>query len=132
MKQWPEWPVCRLSELGPGGARGFEVGGGTWPFRGFVLYRGDCLRAFANICPHLSHPLDMQPDQFFAPDGETLRCSSHGAMFDPQNGFCVLGPCAGQSLLALDCRLDGDQVWVRAPETLQEGIAEIRGRAGTN
>jgi nitrite reductase/ring-hydroxylating ferredoxin subunit len=130
MKDWPEWQVCRRSQLGDPGARGFEVGGGTWPFRGFVLQKAGALRAFANICPHLSHPLDMLPDEFFAQDSELLKCMSHGALFDPESGLCLVGPCAGESLLELQCRTDGDAVWVSAPETLQEGIALVRSESG--
>jgi nitrite reductase/ring-hydroxylating ferredoxin subunit len=123
--------VGRWSTLADPGARSFELGTGTWPFRGFLVRRRGELRAFANICPHLSHPLDMLPEEFFAPDAELLRCMSHGALFDPDSGLCVVGPCAGQSLLRLQSRLDGDEIWVRAPETLQDGIEVIR-RGGDN
>ena len=132
MTDWPEWPVCRVSELSDPGGKSFEVGGGTWPFRGFVIRLHGEIRAFANICPHLSHPLDMLPDEFFAQDGETLRCMSHGALFDAQTGACSLGPCVGESLLKLEHRLDDDQILVKAPKTLQEGIALIRGEADTS
>ncbi len=131
MNHWPEWPVGELAQLGDPGARSFEVGGGTWPFRGFVVRRNGELRAFANICPHLSHPLDMLPDEFFAEDGQVLRCMSHGALFDPDSGLCLVGPCAGQSLLTLECRVETGQIRVRAPMTLQEGIVLIRAAAGT-
>lgn len=131
MTDWPRWQVCQLSQLGDPGARGFEVGGGTWPFRGFVMQQSGELKAYANICPHLSHPLDMLPDEFFAEDGKVLRCMSHGALFDPDSGLCLAGPCVGESLLTLECGSDGDQVWVRAPETLQEGIERVREGAGT-
>lgn len=130
MTDWNEWHACDRSQLGDPGARSFEVGGGTWPFRGFVTQQAGELRAYANICPHLSHPLDMFPDEFFAEEGKLLRCMSHGALFDPESGLCLVGPCAGQSLLALDCRVQGDQIWVRAPETLQEGIALLRAAGG--
>jgi nitrite reductase/ring-hydroxylating ferredoxin subunit len=132
MTAWQEWPVCLQSQLADPGARSFEVGEGTWPFRGFVLQQRGEIRAFANICPHLSHPLDMLPDEFFAQDGESLRCMSHGALFDSQSGLCTLGPCAGEALLRLEHRVDGDQIWVCAPETLQEGIALVRGGSGTS
>jgi nitrite reductase/ring-hydroxylating ferredoxin subunit len=130
MTDWPEWPVGELAKIDDPGARGFEVGGGTWPFRGFVVRRNGELRAFANICPHLSYPLDMLPDEFFAQEGRVLRCMSHGALFDPESGFCIVGPCAGQSLLQLECRVDEGQIRVRAPATLQEGIELIRSAGG--
>lgn len=130
MSEWGEWPVAEVAQLDDPGARSFEVGDGTWPFRGFVVRRNGELRAFANICPHLSHPLDMLPDAFFVEEGRVLRCMSHGARFDPDSGYCIVGPCAGQSLLQLECRVEDDRVWVRAPETLQEGIALVRAAGG--
>ena len=126
MSEWPEWSVCDVAQVDDPGARSFEVGGGTWPFRGFVVRRNGEVRAFANICPHLSHPLDMLPDEFFSRDGRVLRCMSHGALFDPESGYCIVGPCAGDSLLQLECRVEDGRVCVRAPDNLQEGIASIR------
>ena len=130
MNDWSEWRVCQLGQLDDPGARSFEVGGGTWPFRGFVVLRNGELRAYANICPHLSHPLDMLPDQFFAQEGRVLRCMSHGALFDPDSGLCIVGPCVGKSLLQLKCRVAEGQVYARAPATLQEGIELIRSGGG--
>ena len=132
MNDWPEWPVCRRSELGDPGGRSFEVGGGTWPFRGFVIQLKGELRAFANICPHLSHPLDMLPDEFLVDEGELIRCASHGALFDADSGECVFGPCVGQSLLALDAEVDADgRVIVRAPASLRDAGEIIGGSFGT-
>jgi len=124
---WPEWWVANWSALPTPGATSFEVGEGDWPFRGFVLRWQDRLYAYANICPHRSHPLDMPVDEFFAADGKLLRCGSHGALFAPDSGECLLGPCAGRRLLALSCRIDGDDVLVTAPGDLQTAI-ELVGR----
>ena len=120
MKDWPEWPVARLSDLDDPGARGFLVGDGDWPFRGFVVRAGAELRAYANVCPHARHALDFPQDRFFTPDGELLRCASHGALFDPLSGACVLGPCAGRGLIPLDLRLVDQEIRVRAPASLEQ------------
>jgi nitrite reductase/ring-hydroxylating ferredoxin subunit len=116
---WPEWPVCRLEDLGDPGAKGFYVGDGDWPFRGFVVRSSAEIRAYANICPHRRHPLDLMEDQFLMDDGQLIRCASHGALFEWATGLCVVGPCVGKHLMRLDVRIDKEnQVIVTAPASL--------------
>lgn len=118
MSGWREHAVARLDAIGDPGAVGFEIGGGDWPFRGVVVRRGGLLRAYANVCPHRGHPLDALPGRFFETGAALLRCGSHGALFDPDTGLCLVGPCAGQRLAALDCRVVDGEVRVRAPDAL--------------
>ena len=89
--------VCRLSEL-EGGARGFTLGSGDWPLRGFVVRVGATVRGYLNRCPHAGHPLDLLPQRFLTADGSLILCSSHGALFEKATGLCVAGPCAGRAL----------------------------------
>lgn len=120
MTDWPEWPVARLTDLPDPGARGFLVGDGEWPFRGFVVHKDGEFSAYANVCPHARHPLDFPADRFLTPDGELLRCASHGALFEPLTGKCVLGPCVGRYLLRLEVRVHEDRLWVRAPASQED------------
>ena len=90
--------VCRLTELGAQGARAFTIGAGDWPLRGFVVRTGDGVRGYVNRCPHAGHPLNLLPERFLTADGALILCSSHGALFEKGNGYCVAGPCAGRSL----------------------------------
>jgi nitrite reductase/ring-hydroxylating ferredoxin subunit len=90
--------VCRLSDIEDPGARGFVMGTGDWPLRGFVVRAGDAVRGYVNHCPHAGHPLNLRPHKFLTPDGALILCSSHGALFEKQTGYCVAGPCAGHSL----------------------------------
>jgi len=90
--------ICRLDDLEESGARGFSLGGGDWPLRGFVVRIKDQVRGFINSCPHARHPLNFKPHQFLTMDGTLILCSSHGALFEKLTGYCVVGPCAGQSL----------------------------------
>lgn len=114
---WLEHATLHLDELPDPGAREFLVGAGDWPFRGLLVRRGDEVRAFANVCPHKGHPLNLADDDFFTADGELLRCASHGALFAPDSGLCVLGPCAGRNLRQLDSRISDGRIWVRAPQS---------------
>jgi nitrite reductase/ring-hydroxylating ferredoxin subunit len=125
MSDWPEWPVCAESAVPDGGALEFEVGGGDWPFRGFLVRHAGALRAFANVCPHKRYPLNMVEHAFRVPGEALVRCAQHGALFDPDSGQCLAGPCAGRSLLRLEFRVAGGEVLVRAPATLSEGLAAL-------
>jgi nitrite reductase/ring-hydroxylating ferredoxin subunit len=98
--------VCRLGDIGPHGARAFTIGSGEWPLRGFIVRVGDGVCGYVNRCPHAGHPLNLLPERFLTPDGALILCSSHGAVFEKATGYCVAGPCAGDSLtpIALEVR----------------------------
>ena len=107
--------VARLADLADPGAREFFVGEGDWPFRGFLVQVDGHLRAYANVCPHKQHPLNLDDDEFLVPGAKLLRCASHQALFEPESGLCVFGPCAGRSLTALECWVEAGEVLVRIP-----------------
>jgi nitrite reductase/ring-hydroxylating ferredoxin subunit len=90
--------LCPLAELEETGSRGFAVGEGDWPLRGFIVKTPQGVAAFVNYCPHAGHPLNFRPHRFLTPDGGLILCGSHGALFARDTGLCILGPCAGQSL----------------------------------
>ena len=98
--------VCRLTEVETHGVRAFTIGAGDWPLRGFVVRVGEAVRAYVNRCPHAGHPLNLLPGRFLTPDGTLILCSSHGALFEKDSGYCVAGPCAGRALtkVALEVR----------------------------
>lgn len=90
--------LCRVEEIPEGGARGFCFGSGPDFTAVVVVRRAGALYAYVNSCPHLGTPLDFLPDRFFDRDGRHLLCSTHGARFRVEDGYCVEGPCAGKSL----------------------------------
>ncbi len=55
------------------------------------------LRRFRNRCPHLGIPLDWGDGRCLTDDG-LLICSMHAALFDPESGDCLAGPCVGKRL----------------------------------
>jgi nitrite reductase/ring-hydroxylating ferredoxin subunit len=93
--------ICPLHDLADPGAKGFTMGEGEWPLRGFVVRRGDSVHAYVNHCPHAGFPLNWQPDHFLVPGAPLILCVMHGALFEMQTGQCVAGPCAGNSLQSL-------------------------------
>lgn len=111
--------ICRLADVEDPGARGFTIGTGTWPLRGFVVRIGGQAWGYVNRCPHAGHPLNLAPNRFLTRAGELIVCSSHGALFDRRTGSCIAGPCAGQSLESVPVRIEAGFVLVDDAVDLQ-------------
>ena len=111
--------VAELGAIPEPGALEFRVGDGDWPFRGFVVRWQGEVYAYTNSCAHVGHPLNLRPDGFFNADNSLLICGSHGALFEPDTGLCVGGPCAGARLQALKCRVEAGKVLVFSPASMR-------------
>jgi ketohexokinase len=97
-----ELAVCRLEELADPGSRGFQLAlPGGEELAGFVVRRGPQVHGYHNRCPHTGAPLEWRPHQFLDADGRFIQCALHGALFTPEDGRCVVGPCAGDALTPL-------------------------------
>jgi len=110
-----EVSVGRFDELGDAGSREFRIGGGDWPFKGFVVRQGDNVFAYHNHCKHLGHPMNWKPDSFLTKDRANIICSSHGATYEIDTGLCIAGPCLGKSLRALPVEIRDGVIFVRGP-----------------
>jgi nitrite reductase/ring-hydroxylating ferredoxin subunit len=91
-------PLCRADAIAEGAARGFALGSGFARRLVLVLRKNGILRAYVDSCPHAGTPLEMAADDFFDRDGRYLLCRTHGALFRPEDGVCVAGPCIGARL----------------------------------
>jgi nitrite reductase/ring-hydroxylating ferredoxin subunit len=67
------------------------------------------------VCAHVGTPLDLWPNEFYTEDGRWLICATHGALYDPESGRCVDGPCPGARLQPLRLTSDGDELIVSCP-----------------
>jgi nitrite reductase/ring-hydroxylating ferredoxin subunit len=85
-----------------------DQGYGPKPAEALLVRFGDEVHAFLNVCPHVGTPLDWMPNEFFDAEGRRLLCRTHGALFDPLNGVCLGGPCAGRGLTELAIVIDGE------------------------
>ena len=112
--------ICALHELADPGAKGFTMGEGEWPLRGFVVRRGDDVRAYVNHCPHAGFPLNWTPDGFLAPEAPLILCVMHGALFEIEGGACVSGPCQGKALRPLPVRVERGYVLLEEGVPLEE------------
>ena len=88
--------LCRLEEIPDGEARNFVVDEGRRQV--FVHRQGETVRGYVNSCPHTGTPLDWVENQFMTVDKQRILCATHGAQFRIDDGYCVFGPCEGDSL----------------------------------
>ncbi len=84
--------------------------------RSVILWRRSdgSLAAYRNACPHMGIELDWEPRRLLSRNGRYLRCTGHGALFRPEDGVCVFGPCAGEALSAIALEVDHGMVVVNA------------------
>lgn len=73
-------------------------------------------RAWRNICPHQGRPLNFAPDRFLTDQENRLVCAHHGAVFEPDSGICISGPCQRAELSALAVFERGEEVYVAFTE----------------
>ncbi len=100
--------LCRLADIEDGQAKGFTLGEAAEAREIFVLREDDRVFGYVNACPHLGTPLNMQDDRFISDDSGLILCTTHGALFEVEDGACVSGPCAGQALEAVAVTVDAE------------------------
>ncbi|WP_169817581.1 Rieske (2Fe-2S) protein [Acinetobacter larvae] len=86
-------------------ARAFDLESGEIIF---ITQRDGQFYAYLNLCPHLQTELEFLENQFLDQDGEFIECSTHGALFNVEDGECISGPCQGESLTAVAIEIHSD------------------------
>ena len=107
-----EQRLCRCDELPDPGSKSCVIKGAAGPEEIFLVRRGDAVYGYRNQCPHTGGPLDWVPDQFLDLDKRYIQCATHDARFRIEDGYCVMGPCAGQALQPVAVRVESGWVWL--------------------
>ncbi|MFG6158424.1 Rieske (2Fe-2S) protein [Halomonas sp. 1390] len=95
--------IAHLADLGDSASLGVRLPDG----RDALLVRvHGRVSAFENRCPHQGVPLEAEPDRFLEAGGELIQCAMHGALFLPEGGECVFGPCQGEHLRQISVSVD--------------------------
>lgn len=94
--------VCRAEELRErGDGVRFETRRYGRSESAFAIRVDGNVRAYLNRCAHVPTELDWNPGKFFDSEATLLICSTHGALYAPDSGRCVAGPCRGRGLVQL-------------------------------
>lgn len=96
------------SDLAEGAALGLEVNNHYL----FAVKKDGKIYLYWNRCPHLGTPLEWLENQFLDADGALIQCSTHGALFQIENGHCLAGPCRGKYLQKVPFTILNDQIMV--------------------
>lgn len=109
--------LCPQDSIVEGGARGFDPHLKGHDTLLVVRWKG-ALSAWRNLCPHLDVAMQYRKDRFMSAEGRHIVCYAHGALFRPDSGVCVLGPCLGQSLQRQTITVDEQGgVWLCTPSS---------------
>ncbi len=108
----PPIALCNSSELRDGGlAVPFDVVYAGRTMRAFAIRFEGRVHAYLNRCTHVAMEMDYQPDRFFDDSGRWLICATHGAVYAPDTGVGVGGPCQGGLVKIVLSEADGVVSW---------------------
>jgi nitrite reductase/ring-hydroxylating ferredoxin subunit len=108
-----EYPrvICDGSALVDGGTGvRFSVQTNEGEQPAFAVRYGGKVYAYVNRCAHVPVELDWMDGAFFDYSKLYLICATHGAMYLPNTGVCVQGPCPGKRLKPVAVEERGGQV----------------------
>lgn len=71
---------------------------------------------YVNRCAHAAFRLDWK-GRVLEKSGRFIMCPKHGAIYAPDSGRCMGGPCTGSTLTTLEVREHDGSVWLLAGRT---------------
>lgn len=102
--------LCDLTGIRQSGSREFRIEHDGHVQEIFIVLHNNRVYGYKNICPHQGLSLNWMPDQFLNQDQTLIQCSNHDALFRIEDGYCIAGPCLGESLTPVPLQIiDG---WV--------------------
>ena len=107
--------IAKVDEVRPGSVKKFWLICQKYRIDAFLVNDQGKFFAYVNRCRHMATPLDFVRDEFFSDDHRHLMCYTHGALYEPDTGLCVSGPCKGESLFRLPLTIDRGEVLVECP-----------------
>jgi nitrite reductase/ring-hydroxylating ferredoxin subunit len=128
--------ICNADQVLDGG-KGVRFPVEVWgeTTTGFVIRYDGQLYAYLNRCAHVPIELDWEEGVFFESGGSYLMCATHGAIYVPETGDCVGGPCRGGYLRKVRLIVREQQIFwqpddlIRAPKPTAVGVAGVAAAA---
>lgn len=116
--------LCALADIEDGGSAAFTITVQQRPLELLAIRRESRVFVYVNACPHWGSPLDLYPGRFLNREKTLIQCSTHGARFRIEDGYCLSGPCLGASLEAVPCAVRDAEV-VIAPDPAPRGLDRL-------
>ena len=104
--------LCTLNDVPDGGSNGFVLDTDDGRCGLMVIRRGNGIVCYTNSCPHIGTPLDMQPGKFLDRAKAHILCTTHGALFNIDDGLCIAGPCVDDHLTPIATEVRDGAVFV--------------------
>ena len=104
--------LCALGDIEDRNSAGFLIETPDGKRSVIAVRKANTVHAYVNSCPHIGAPLDFQPGQFLNREKTHVICSTHGALFQIDDGLCVSGPCTDKYLERLVTKTTGADVWI--------------------
>jgi len=104
--------LCKFSDIEEQDSQGFLIKLNGQKIKVIAIRLKNKIFTFENPCPHIGTPLDFKPGKFLNIDKTYIICSTHGALFQINDGYCVSGPCAGLNLRVLPNKIENEYVFL--------------------
>jgi nitrite reductase/ring-hydroxylating ferredoxin subunit len=91
---------------------------------GFVVRYDGKPYAYLNRCAHVPIELDWFEGEFFESSGLYLMCSTHGAIYVPDSGYCAGGPCKGGKLRPIAVHEADNKIYWQPDEHIRPPMHE--------
>lgn len=113
--------LCAINDIEDGSAKGFlpnERGRDSI----IAVRRGQQVFVYQNRCPHYDKVrLGWKKNEFLNRDKSMIMCAAHGALFQVEDGQCVVGPCLGKTLQKINATVRGGDVFMQLQDLPQTG-----------
>lgn len=104
--------LCNRDEIPDPGSKEFSIKTGRNTLELFVIHKNAAFYAYKNSCPHTGASLNWQEDEFLDMDKALIQCSVHDALFEIDSGYCIAGPCSGQSIEELTISVEDNDIFL--------------------
>jgi len=98
--------LCNFDDIPDDDSRAFEVDGDSL----FAVKKDGQVYVYRNSCPHLGVELNWLEHKFLDQENALIQCTTHGALFVIESGQCVAGPCMGEALQVVACKVEDGKV----------------------
>ncbi len=119
--------ICESDQLEEGG-KGVRFPVQIWGdvTTGFVVRYDGQIHGYLNRCAHVPIELDWEKGLFFESSGIYIMCSTHGAIYVPETGSCVGGPCKGGRLRKLTVHEREQKIYWQPDAQVQAVLVEVK------